>query len=201
MHRIGNALVCLAFGLTAAASSLAAQDFVLRAGDAIRLIVPGEAALSDIYDVDPQGAVTLPLIGRMDVAKQSWQDVRSKLLAAYRRELREPGINVIPLRRVLVLGAVNKPGSYLLAPTVSLSGAIATASGAVADGSARRIRITRGDSTFLVSAGRDAEIADMPVQSGDQIFVLQRNWFARNSNFLITALLSVTGIVATIALR
>ena len=48
---------------------------------------------------------------------------------------------------------------------------------------------------------RAAWNADMPVESGDQIFVLQRSWFARNSNFLITAILSLTGIVATLALR
>lgn len=199
MNRIGTILAGIA--LVLGASSLGAQDFALRAGDAIKLVVPNERALSDTFAVDLQGFVTLPVIGRVDVGGQSWREVHAKLLAAFRRDLKEPGLSLMPLRRVTVLGAVNKPGSYLVGPTVMLSGAIAAASGAVADGTARRVRVTRSDSTIRADASRGLEIADMPVESGDQIFVLQRSWFARNSNFLITAILSFTGIVATFALR
>ena len=199
MNRISTILTGLALVLEA--SSLGAQDFALRAGDAIKLVVPNEKALSDTFTVDLQGTVTLPVIGRVDVGGQSWREVHAKLLAAFRRDLKEPGPSLIPLRRVIVLGAVNKPGSYLVGPTVTLSGAIAAASGAVTDGTVRRVRVTRGDSIIQADASRGLEIADMPVESGDQIFVLQRSWFARNSNFLITAILSLTGIVATLALR
>lgn len=182
-------------------SPLGAQDFALRAGDAIKLVIPDEKVLSDTFGVDLQGAVTLPVIGRVEVAGQPWRDVHARLLAAFRRELKEPGLSLVPLRRVVVLGAVNKPGNYLVEPTVTLSGAIAAASGAVTDGTARRVRVTRGNLVIQADAPRGMEIADMPVESGDQIFVLQRSWFARNSNFLITAILSLTGIVATLALR
>ncbi len=199
MNRISTILTGLALVLEA--SSLGAQDFALRAGDAIKLVVPNEKALSDTFTVDLQGTVTLPVIGRVDVGGQSWREVHAKLLAAFRRDLKEPGLSLMPLRRVIVLGAVNKPGSYLVGPTVTLSGAIAAASGAVTDGTVRRVRVTRGDSIIQADASRGLEIADMPVESGDQIFVLQRSWFARNSNFLITAILSLTGIVATLALR
>ena len=187
--------------LAVGVSSSNAQDFALRAGDAIKLVIPDEKVLSDTFTVDLQGAVTLPVIGRVEVAGQLWRDVHAKLLAAFQRELKEPGLSLTPLRRVVVLGAVNKPGNYLVGPTVTLSGAIAAASGAVADGTAKRVRVTRGSSVIQADAPRGMEIADMPVESGDQIFVLQRSWFARNSNFLITAILSLTGIVATLALR
>ena len=187
--------------LVAGTRSLGAQDFALRAGDAIKLVVPNEKAISDTFAVDMQGTVTLPVIGRVEVGGQPWTEVHSKLLAAFRREIKEPGLSLMPLRRVVVLGAVNKPGSYLVGPTVTLSGAIAAASGSVADGTVKRVRVTRGNVVIQADAPRGLEVADMPVESGDQIFVLQRNWFARNSNFLITALLSLTGIIATFALR
>lgn len=191
----------LAFILAVGVSSANAQNFALRPGDAIKLVIPGEKVLSDTFSVDLQGTVTLPVIGRAEVAGQPWRDVHAKLLGAFQRELKEPGLSLTPLRRVVVLGAVNKPGNYLVGPTVTLSGAIAAASGAVTDGTARRVRVTRGNSVIQADAPRGMEIADMPVESGDQIFVLQRSWFARNSNFLITAILSLTGIVATFALR
>ena len=120
MNRISTILTGLALVLEA--SSLGAQDFALRAGDAIKLVVPNEKALSDTFAVDLQGTVTLPVIGRVDVGGQSWREVHAKLLAAFRRDLKEPGLSLMPLRRVIVLGAVNKPGSYLVGPTVTLSG-------------------------------------------------------------------------------
>ena len=201
MNPIAKTLTGMALVFAGGISPLSAQDFALRAGDAIKLVIPDEKTLSDTFAVDLQGAVTLPVIGRVEVAGQPWRDVHTKLLAAFRRELKEPGLSMVPLRRVVVLGAVTKPGSYLVGPTVTLAGAIAAASGAVTDGTARRVRVTRGNSVIQADAPRGMEIADMPVESGDQIFVLQRSWFARNSNFLITAILSLTGIAATLALR
>lgn len=189
------------FSISAWNSGLQAQDFALRPGDAVRVYVPRDTGLSGTFDVDLQSVLTLPLVGSVDIAGKPWNQVGVQLMAAFRRELREPGITLTPLRRVLVLGAVNKPGSYLIEPAVTLSGAIAEAEGAIADGTVRRVRVTRGGSIIQADAPRGLEIADMPVESGDQIFVLQRNWFARNSNFLITAILSLTGIVATFALR
>lgn len=204
MTLIVRSLCCLlaaCFSLFPSISGLQAQDFALRPGDAVRVYVPRDTGLSGTFDVDLQSVLTLPLLGRVDVAGKPWNQVSVQLLTAYRRELRELGITLTPMRRVIVLGAVNKPGSYLIEPTVTLSGAIAAAEGAVADATVRRVRIARGASVIQAAASRGLEIADIPVESGDQIFVLQRSWFARNSNFLITAILSLTGIAATLALR
>ncbi len=204
MTRFSRSLACLIAAFVSIAisnSGLQAQDFALRPADAVRVYVPRDTGLSGTFDVDLQSVLTLPLVGRVEVGGKPWSQVSLQLMAAYRRELREPGITLTPMRRVIVLGAVNKPGSYLIEPTVMLSGAIAAAEGALADGTVRRVRVTRGNTIIQADASRGFEIADMPVESGDQIFVLQRSWFARNSNFLITALLSLTGIAVTLALR
>ena len=193
------ARVSLAIAL--GASALAAQDFVLRPCDAIKVLVPREKDLTGRFVVDPTSAVTLPVIGRFEVGGKPWPELNATILEAYRRQIREPGITLIPMRRVVVLGAVIKPGTYLVEPTARLAGAVAAASGAVADGTTHRIRIVRADTSFRADAPRHREIADIPVESGDEIFVLQRNWFARNSTFLITAMLSLTGIVVTLVRR
>jgi hypothetical protein len=39
------------------------------------------------------------------------------------------------------------------------------------------------------------------VQSGDQILVGRRAWVDRNSTFLVSALLSLTSIAVTLAIR
>jgi hypothetical protein len=62
----------------------------------------------------------------------------------------------------------------------------------------RRIRLVRDDSVRYVVAPKGREIDDIALQSGDQLFVLQRSWVERNSALLITTLLSITGIIAVL---
>lgn len=191
-------LVCALLGLLMVAAPLAAQEFALHPGDAIKVTVPMEKELSGTFNVDETSTVTIPMIGRAAVGGKPWSEVSATLLAALRRELREPGISLTPLRRVVVLGAVNKPGTFLVEPTVTLTGAIALASGVTPEGDLRRIRLVRNGSVLNVVAPNGREIDDIPLQSGDQLFVLQRSWVARNSALLITMLLSITGLVAAL---
>jgi polysaccharide export outer membrane protein len=177
---------------------LGAQEFALHPGDAIRVTAPMEKELTGVFAVDATSAVTIPMIGRVEVGGKPWREVNAMLLAALGRQLREPGLSLTPLRRVVVLGAVNKPGTFLLEPTITLSGAIALASGVTPEGDLRRIRLVRGDSVLHLAAQKGREIDDIQLQSGDQLFVLQRSWVARNSALLITMLLSITGLVAAL---
>jgi polysaccharide export outer membrane protein len=193
-----STLACTLLGLLIAAASLGAQEIMLRPGDVIRVIVPREKDLSGKFDVDATGAVTIPTIGRVEVGGRPWSGVRATLLTALQREVREPGIVLTPLRHVVVLGSVIKPGTYLLEPTITLSGAIALASGVTPEGDLRRIRLVRDDSVRYVVAPKGREIDDIALQSGDQLFVLQRSWVERNSALLITTLLSITGLVAVL---
>ena len=193
-----STLASALLGLLMTAASLGAQEIVLRPGDAIHVMVPREKDLSGKFDVDATAAVTIPTIGRVEVGGRPWSEVRAALLTALQREVREPGIVLTPLRHVVVLGSVNKPGTFLLEPTVTLSGAIALASGVTPEGDLRRIRLVRDDSVRYVAAPKGREIDDIALQSGDQLFVLQRSWVERNSALLITTLLSITGLVAVL---
>ena len=193
-----STLACALLGLLMTAASLGAQEISLRPGDVIRVMVPREKDLSGKFDVDATGAVTIPTIGRVEVGGRPWSGVRATLLTALQREVREPGIVLTPLRHVVVLGSVIKPGTYLLEPTITLSGAIALASGVTPEGDLRRIRLVRDDSVRYVAAPKGREIDDIALQSGDQLFVLQRGWVVRNSALLITTLLSITGLVAVL---
>jgi protein involved in polysaccharide export with SLBB domain len=94
---------------------------------------------------------------------------------------------------------VNRPGLYNLDPTVTLSGAIATASGASPLGDLRRIRLVRDGKTFAARVGGNETLNTLDVRSGDQIYVGERSWLERNSAFLVGALISTaTTIVVTL---
>jgi polysaccharide export outer membrane protein len=167
----------------------------LRPGDVLRVSIWREQELSGDFPVDEHGVVTLPMLGPRQVTEKPFYEVEDSLIADYRQELKNPAINIAPLRRINVLGEVARPGLYLVDPTVSLAGAIAMAGGVTPQGDMRKIRVNRGGRVVRerIGAGSTLEAAD--VRSGDEILVLERSWLSRNSTFVISFLLSASSIV------
>lgn len=194
------AVVVLAPGAVVAqqASVSEAEVLTLRPGDLIRVEIWREADLSGDFPINELGVVTLPLLGEKNVDGVPVGDLRDQLISEYRVQLRNPSITVTPLRQVHVLGEVNQPGKYVIDPTVSLAGAIALAGGASGQGDLGKIRIAR-DGGFIGDAVRaEATLHQIGVRSGDQIFVGRRNWFERNTTFVISALMSMTSLVISL---
>jgi protein involved in polysaccharide export with SLBB domain len=158
-----------------------------------------EDDLSGEFVVDHAGFVTLPLLGEVHVEGIAFDQLRDTLLSGYRQELRNPSIVITPLRRVFVLGEVNEPGFRTVDPTISLAGVVALAGGANPQGDLRKIRVYREGELILNGVPASNILANLDIQSGDQIFVGQRSWFERNSTFIISALLSATSIIITLA--
>jgi len=211
------ALLACAAGAPAAAQTTAPADTSTRPpsqdtsadaavgltpGDVLRVVIWREPDLSGEFIVDPDGVVTLPMIGVQRVTGIPLGQLRTRIMEQYRVNLRNPSITVTTLRRIQVLGQVNRPGLYNLDPTVTLSGAIATASGATPMGDLRRIRLVRDGKTFAARVGGNERLNTLDVRSGDQIYVGERSWIDRNSAFLVGALISTaTTIVVTLIAR
>jgi protein involved in polysaccharide export with SLBB domain len=179
----------------------AVDSMALRPGDVLQIRIWNEEDLSGDFVVDESGGVILPQLGARRVADIPIGRLRDELRAAYGVYLRNPSISITPLRRVIVLGEVNRPGLVPVDPTVTLSGAVGLAGGATATGDLRRIRVVRDGRIYLQRANQGFTLRDMDIRSGDQIIVDRRSWFDRNSTFLVSALLSVTSIVTTILVR
>ena len=189
----------LAPATRAQTSPAAAQDEVtLRPGDLLRVEIWREPDLSGEFVVDDEGRITLPMLGEKNVNGVPLRGLRDQLIEEYRLQLRNPSINITPLRRVNVLGEVNKPGVYPVDPTVSLAGTIALAGGANQNGDLNRVRIVRGNTIMWERVGVGETLSTLDVRSGDQIVVERRNWFDRNSTFLVSMVLSVTGIIVSL---
>ena len=172
---------------------------VLQPGDLLRVQIWREGDLSGEFPVDERGRVVLPLLGVREVGGMTITAVRDTLMADYARQLRNPSINITPLRRVNVLGEVNRPGTYPVDPTVSLAEVVAIAGGAGPEGDLRRIDIVRGGSVVRERIEPGASLASMDVRSGDQVFVGRRSWMDRNSGTLVAGLLSAAvSIVASL---
>jgi polysaccharide export outer membrane protein len=187
--------------MIAAPGGAQGRGVTLHPGDVIELKVHPEAVLSGPVPVDERGIATFPILGPRPVGGVAWSEVRDAVIAAYRRELRDPVITLTPLRRISVLGAVNKAGIFLVDPTLPLAGAIALAEGASEEGDLRRVRVLREGRTLVADVPVERLLIDADVRSGDQLFVERRGWWARHSGAVVGALISAVSIVVSVSAR
>lgn len=174
------------------------DTFSIGPGDLVRVRIWREPTLDGDFQVDEQGRLTLPLLGTRAVGGIAWADLRDSLLVAYRRELKAPSVTLTPLRRVYVLGEVNRPGVYLADPTTSLAGVVGLAGGASPIGDLRKLRVVRQGHTIIDNAAIDGQLIQADIRSDDQVFVDRRNWFALNSTFVASAAISVASIIISL---
>jgi polysaccharide export outer membrane protein len=181
--------------------SAAGSELTLGPGDLIRVEVYREEELKGEYLVDELGMVVLPLLGEQRVAGIPMRQLRRRLVEAYQVHLRNPSIIITPLRRINVLGEVQRPGMYAIDPTVSVAGAVAIAGGATTAGDLRKVRILRDGRVYGQRLGPGTVLSEADIRSGDQIFVERRSWFDRNSTFVVSTTLSLTSIIIAILRR
>lgn len=194
--RLRAPLLLLALLLSAGRASAQPQA-TLRPGDAIKVEIWREADLSGDFTVAVDGTVTLPLLGRQRLVGIPLEMLRDTLTAQYRVHLRNPSINVTPVRRVSVLGEVQRPGLYGADPTFSLAAVVAMAGGATSDGNLDRIRIVREGSIYREQVGAGETLTGADIRSGDQIIVEEKSWFSRNSTIIISAVATLATSIAT----
>lgn len=182
-------------------SGVTDDQVALRPGDVVRITIWREDDLSGDFSVDRDGIVVLPLLGEKQVTGVPIARLRNTLLREYQLQLRNTSIQITPLRRINVLGEVKKPGLYEVDPTITLAGVVALAEGTTASGDLNQIRIFRDGEVIRQQAGAENTLEDVDIRSGDQVIVGQRNWFSRNSTFVVSLLLSVTGILIPLLTR
>jgi len=174
-------------------------ELFLVPGDIVRVSIWREVDLSGDFQVDQDGKIVLPLLGELEVDNKAWNAVRNQLLEGYRRDLRNPSIELTPFRSVYVLGEVSLPGRYNVHPTNdNLAGAVSLAGGATPNGDIRKMRIVRDGMIILDGIAGEQALAELGIRSGDQLFIGRRGWLDRNSTFLVSGILSIASIAVAI---
>jgi polysaccharide export outer membrane protein len=166
---------------TAEPAHTARQNY-LEPGDVIRLRIWREEGMSDEFRVDADGNVVLPRLGSWPVTGKDPTTLKNELVTEYSRYLRTPAIEVTFLRRMLIGGAVFKPGVYHVDPTMTVRDALMEAGGPTPVGRADRIELVRGGERIEAGLRTDLPIVESPIRSGDQLYVPERNWLSRNTN-------------------
>jgi polysaccharide export outer membrane protein len=155
-------------------------------GDIFVMEVVGEKEWPREYQVASDGAVELPYLHTVAVAGLEPQEIARLIrkLLMEKQILNDPSV-VIQVkeynsRRVTVLGQVAKPGTFPYTPGLTLIQALSQAGGLTAIANLDRVNLTRrttsGSRTVVLSIGviMEGRGADIPLQSGDRIFVHER---------------------------
>lgn len=124
------------------------EDYVLGVGDRLQMNAYGSATFEAPLRVDGRGTVAIPKVGTVPVAglslAQARRMVQAKLAQVASRSTVDLSVTHLREVRVLILGEVYKPGSYLVPNLSSIINVLALAGGPTATGSFREIRVVRG---------------------------------------------------------
>jgi polysaccharide export outer membrane protein len=171
---------------TAAAHSVQALDanYVIGADDVLAVDVWHEHELSRILSVRPDGKISLPLAGELQVAGQTPLQLQDAITQRLKEYLEHPQVTVMvqetKSQRFNVVGEVQKPGSFPFGHPVTILDAIALAGGfrdfakskkmyvirTAADGSRQRLHVNYND---VVKGKKSAE--NIVLHSSDTVVV------------------------------
>ena len=164
----------------------APAGYILSANDQVAVEVFGEDDLRANGRLNPEGNLSVPLLGSVHLAGLSLTQAASKLTELYGRDyLVHPRVNVSLLsyakRRFSILGQVGHPGSFEMpegsSEGIDLLEAIALAGGYTRIAAPERITVRRhnanGDQVFKVNAKRFTKGTggSFRVEPGDTITV------------------------------
>lgn len=109
------------------------SDYKIQRGDQLSLDFYMNSEFNDNVTVDPDGKVVLRLVGPVQAAGLTPDQLASSIDKAYTSELRSPGAVVhlrnLPGRQIFVEGEVAKPGAFPLQPGMTAVEALALAGG------------------------------------------------------------------------
>ena len=173
----------------------------LHVGDRVLLKVPGVPTLTDTFVVRAGRQLELPQIPAIPLAGVARADLEHHLRLELVRYVRDTsGVEARSLTRIAVVGDVNAPGYYAVAPDALLGDVLMRAGGLARTADAARIRVRRGtDELWRAEALRKAIVAgqtldELGLRAGDEIVVpARRDWteYARTAALVAGALVSV----------
>lgn len=159
------------------------STYPIQPGDLLEVSVWREDYLEREVLVQPDGMIAFPLAGDVRAAGRTITNLREDLARALSRYIPEPVVTVsvkeIRGNRIYVIGQVQRPGQFVMNPTMDVMQALALAGGTTPFAALNDIKILRRDDrrqTVIdfrygdVEKGRNLE-QNIVLQSGDVIVV------------------------------
>ncbi len=184
----------------ASAARASAQTIVqqssasLRPGDSLRVRVWREPDLSGVFMVDEHGDLTFPRLGRRSVINVPIDSIRARVQREYAEFVRDASVEITPLYRVRVNGAVRNPGLFTVDPTMSVGDAIGLAGGVSPEGRSGRVDLVRDGRRIATSISPSSRLVELALRSGDELNVPERAWVTRNTGLLFGGLSAIASL-------
>jgi polysaccharide biosynthesis/export protein len=149
----------------------------LDAGDQVRVIVFGQADLSNSYIVDQAGNLSMPLIGTVPARGRSATQLEGDIAHRLRQGgfVRHPDVSVemVRYRPFFAMGEVTAAGQYPYVPGMTVQQAVAIAGGFTPRANTKAVQVTRSVDgqigTAMLSLGDQ-------ILPGDTIYVRERHF-------------------------
>lgn len=155
-------------------------------GDVFVMEIVGEKALPREYQISSDGSVDIPYLHTVHVTGLEPQEIARLIrkLLVEKQILSDPSVVVqvkeYNSRRITIMGQVAKPGTFPYMTGLTLIQALSQAGGPTGIANLNKVNLTRrttgGVRTVVISIGTimEGRSADIPLQSGDRIFVHER---------------------------
>jgi polysaccharide export outer membrane protein len=162
------------------------EDTTLGPGDVFEVRVFGQADLTGKYRVGTDGSIEFPFLGTIQAGGMESGELADAIAKGLKDGgyLRDPQVNLLVVetnsKRLSVLGAVVKPGTFPMVSGMTVIQAVSQAGGftpladkdgtvvtRTVDGKLERYRVPVGDITR-------GDLEDFPLRSGDIVFVPER---------------------------
>ncbi len=179
-------------------------DFAV--GDRILLVVETQPTLTDTFTVDDGQVLTLPTIGEVPLRGVIRAELGVHLQDYVSRYVRQPRLRAEPMMRVAIMGAVVRPGFYIVSAQMLVAEVIMVAGGPGGQAITDEIRVERAGRTIwdadrlrqAMIDGRTLE--QLSLREGDYIVVPQRGGASAESTLrIVTFLLTVPVTLAALA--
>ena len=109
------------------------EAYKLNQGDVLQISVWGEESLQKEVRVLPDGSITFPLAGRVEVANATTPEIEKRITEKLKTYLPDPQVTVmvsnIEGNRAYIIGKVLRPGAVLLTGPMTVLQAISLAGG------------------------------------------------------------------------
>ena len=171
---------------------LADGDF--RPGDRIAVVLAGAVKLNDTLVVRSGRTITLPDLPEISLAGVLRSELQSYLAGELSRYIREPQLQTRPLVRLMVSGAVTRPGFYSVPADALLSDVVTTAGGPSGKVAFEKSNIRRGDEVLWNGQSVQAALIDgltvdaLFLRSGDELVIKE----AKSRNYLSIVQMAAT---------
>jgi polysaccharide export outer membrane protein len=185
-------LLAFTFGCARSAStklptqSASSEDTTLGPGDVFEVRVYGEKELSGKYQVSPDGSIRYPFLGSLPIAGKEVEEVEHDIASGLKegKFLLEPQVSIFleasNSKRVSVIGAVARPGTFPIVPGMTVVHAVSNAGGFTALASkddtvvTRRVQGKLERYRIAVSDVTRGNADDFSLRAGDIVFVPER---------------------------